>query len=150
MLAFQVGKGEMIFFLGCACQALYAPLVRLLNSGESVLEFTVWTLAGSAVCVGLFALPDLGEVDWAGLGTVVWLSLAYLVVFATAISFFLLQYGSMYLPAAKVFPYGYLIPSFVIGIEALLGHGWISGYVAVGAGISALGLLVLLVTVDAQ
>lgn len=147
-LAFHVGKGEIIFFVGCVCQALYAPLVRLLNRGESVFEFTVWTLAGCTVCLALFAIPDLGEVDWAELSTVVWLSLAYLIIFATAISFFFLQYGSMHLPAAKVFPYGYLIPSFVIGIEALLGHGWISGTVAIGAGISVLGLLVLVMTVD--
>jgi drug/metabolite transporter (DMT)-like permease len=149
-LAFHVGKGEVIFFLGCICQALYAPLVRLLNKGESVLEFTVWTLAGCTICVTLFAGFDLAQVDWAGLSLVVWLSLAYLTVFATAISFFLLQYGSMYLPAAKVFPYGYLIPSFVIGIEALLGHGLIPGFVAIGAGISVLGLLVLLLTADAK
>lgn len=147
-LAFHVGAGEAIFFVGCVCQALYAPLVRLLNRGESVLEFTVWTLAGCTLVVSVFAIPELGAVDWASLGATVWLSLAYLTVGATAVSFFLLQYGSMHLPAAKVFPYGYLIPSFVIIIEALLGHGWTDGLVAVGALISVGGLLILLLSRD--
>lgn len=142
-LAFRVGAGEAIFFVGCACQALYAPLVRLLNRGEGVFEFTVWTLAGCAICVTLFAVPDLVAVDWRGLGPVVWAAMAYLTIGATAISFLLLQYGSMHLPAAKVFPYGYLIPSFVIVFEAMLGHGWTQGAVAVGAAISVIGLIVL-------
>lgn len=148
-LAFRVGEGEAIFFVGCVCQALYAPLVRLLNRGESILEFTVWTLAACTICVSVFGIPQLGAVDWAGLDSVVWLAIAYLTVAATAISFFLLQYGSMHLPAAKVFPYGYLIPSFVILIEATLGHGWAAGIVAIGAVISVLGLAVLLLARDA-
>ncbi|MBL8581562.1 MAG: DMT family transporter, partial [Rhizobiaceae bacterium] len=147
-LAFHVGVGEAIFFVGCVCQALYAPLVRLLNRGESVLEFTVWTLAGCTIAVSAFAIPEMGSVDWATLDTTVWLALAYLTVGATAISFFLLQYGSMHLPAAKVFPYGYLIPSFVIVLEAMLGHGWTEPLVAVGALISVAGLLLLLMTRD--
>ncbi len=147
-LAFEIGEGEAIFFVGCVCQALYAPFVRLLNRGESVLIFTVWTLAACTICVSVFAIPQIGEVDWAGLGAVVWLAIAYLTVASTAISFFLLQYGSMHLPAAKVFPYGYLIPSFVIVIEAVLGHGWTAGIVAVGAVISTVGLVILLLAPD--
>lgn len=147
-LAFDIGPGEMIFFAGCVCQALYAPLVRLFNRGEKILEFTVWTLAGCTVCTALFAVPELGGVDWPSLGAGVWLAIAYLTIFATAISFFLLQYGSMHLPAAKVFPYGYLIPSFVIVLEAMLGNGWAPGRIAIGAAISVFGLLLLLFTRD--
>jgi drug/metabolite transporter (DMT)-like permease len=76
--------------------------------------------------------------------------MAYLTVGATAISFFLLQYGSMHLPAAKVFPYGYLIPSFVIVIEALLGHGWPPLVLAIGAAISMLGLVILMYAADTE
>lgn len=142
-LAFRVGRGEFLFFFGCMCQALYAPMVRLLNRGENVFEFTVWTLAGCTVFVTAFAIPELGQVDWAGLGPVVWLVIAYLTVCSTAISFLLLQYASMHLPAARVFPYGYLIPTFVIAIEALLGHGLSSYVVMLGALLTALGLIIM-------
>ena len=147
-MAFRVGAGEAIFFLGCICQAVYAPLVRLFNRGESVLNFTFWTLAGCSVCVSAFAVSELGELSFSSFDWIVWLALGYLTVGATAISFLLLQYGSMHLPAAKVFPYGYLIPSFIICIEAALGHGWASGPVAVGAIISTFGLFLLLTTSD--
>lgn len=147
-MAFDVGRGEMIFFVGCVCQAAYGPLVRLLNRGEGVLEFTCWTLVAATVCVTLYASPELLETDWRALPAVVWYCLAYLAVFATAISFFLLQYASMRLPAGKVFAYGYLIPSFVIILEGLLGHGWASPFVAIGALITVIGLVVLVYAPD--
>jgi drug/metabolite transporter (DMT)-like permease len=147
-LAFDIGEGEVIFFGGCVCQALYAPLVRLLNRGETVFEFTVWTLAGCTVFTAAFALPDLGQVDWSGIDTTVWLVVTYLTVLATGVSFFLLQYGSLHLPASKVFPYGYLTPTFVIVFEAMLGKGWAPAGVAVGAVVTVLGLVLLLSTRD--
>lgn len=147
-MAFDVGRGEAIFFIGCVCQAAYGPLVRLLNRGESVLEFTFWTLVAATVCVTIYASPEMAGTDWSMLPAVVWYCLAYLAVFATAISFFLLQYASMRLPAGKVFAYGYLIPSFVIILEGLLGHGWASPVVAVGALITVVGLVVLVFAPD--
>lgn len=142
-MAFDIGRGEAIFFIGCVCQAAYAPLVRLLNRGESVLEFTFWTLVAATLCVTIYASPELLETNWSGLPAVVWYCLAYLAIFATAISFFLLQFASMRLPAGKVFAYGYLVPSFVIILEGLLGHGWASPIVAVDALITVAGLVVL-------
>ena len=59
LLSFRIGRGELLFFVGCACQAIYAPLVRLLNRGEHVLEFTVWTLAGCTLFVSAFAIPEV-------------------------------------------------------------------------------------------
>lgn len=147
-LQFHLGRGEAIFLVGCACQALYAPLVRLLSRGESVLEFTVWTLAGCTLCLAPFAIPQLAETDWVNLGWTVWLAIAYLVVGGTAVSFYLLQYGSMHLPASKLFAYGYLTPSFVIVLEVFLGHGFPPVAIIAGAIITCLGLVVIVATPD--
>ncbi len=147
-LEFHVGKGEAIFLVGCACQALYAPMVRLLSRGESILEFTVWTLVGCTVCLLPFAVPELAQTDWTSVGWQVWLAIAYLVVGATAVSFYLLQYGSMHLPASKLFAYAYLTPSFVILLEILLGHGLPPLAITVGAAITCLGLIVVVSTGD--
>lgn len=143
-IEFHIGKGEAIFFIGCVCQALYAPLVRLLSRGESVFEFTVWTLAGCTLCLAPFAFPELPGTNWAELGWMVWLVIAYLVVCATALSFFLLQYASMHLPAAKVFPYAYLTPSFVILLETMIGHGWAPAAIVAGSVVTVLGLIVIM------
>lgn len=148
VIEFHIGKGEAIFFVGCACQALYAPLVKLLSRGESVFEFTVWTLAGCTLCLAPFAIPELAETQWLSLDGVVWAAIAYLVIGATALSFFLLQYGSMHLSAAKVFPYAYLTPSFVIVLEITMGHGWPPAAIAAGALVTVLGLIVIVATPD--
>ncbi|MCP4319203.1 MAG: DMT family transporter [Hyphomicrobiales bacterium] len=142
-LTFDVGKGEAIFFVGCVCQAAYGPLVRLFNRGESVLEFTFWTLVAATLCLTVFALPELMETEWTALPAIVWYCLGYLTVFATATSFFLLQFASLRLPAGKVFAYGYLVPSFVIVLEGASGQGWVSPIVAIGALITVTGLVVL-------
>ena len=149
LIAFDVGKGEALFFFGCVCQAIYSPLVRKLNRGEGTLEFTVWTIAGCTVSLLIFAAPKLMHMTWSGLGWPVWLSIAYLIVGATAASFFLLQYASMRLPAAKVFPYTYLIPTFVILLEAALGNGWAPMPVFTGAIVTVIGLVILVATPDA-
>ena len=147
-LAFDVGRGEALFFIGCACQAAYVPLVRMLNRGESALEFTFWTLVAASLCLVLYAAPEMIATDWSAMPMVVWYCLAYLTIFATAVSFFLLQFASLRLPAGKAFAYGYLIPSYVILIEGLLGHGWSAPFVAIGALITVGGLIVLVVTPD--
>lgn len=146
--AFDVGQGELIYLVGCFCYALYAPLVRRFNRGESALVSSFWTLAAATICIALFGIRDIFATDWLHLPAVVWWVLAYLAIFPTAISFFCLQYASMRLPASKVLAYGYLTPVFVIVYEGFLGHGWASLSVAAGALVIVLGLLVLALTPD--
>ncbi|CDP52167.1 Integral membrane protein [Devosia sp. DBB001] len=145
---FDIGKGELIYLVGCICYAFHAPLVRHLNRGESALLSSFWTLAAATICIALFGLGDIVSTDWLHLPSIVWWALAYLAIFSTAISFFCLQYASLRLPASKVLAYGYLTPVFVIIYEGLLGHGWASLSVAGGAVVIVLGLLVLALTPD--
>ncbi len=147
-LAFDIGRGEAVFLIGCACQAAYGPLVRLLNRGERVFEFTFWTLVAATVCIGIYATPEILSTPWLSLPPIVWTCLLYLAIASTAISFFLLQYALMRLHPAKVFAYGYLIPTFIIVIEGALGHGWASIVVLIGAFITVGGLLILVRTPD--
>ncbi len=145
LLAFDLGLGELIFLVGCSAHAVYLPLVRRFNRGESGRVFTLWTLVGGFFVIGVYAAPAILETDWAGLPMIVWVTAAYLGLFASAGTFFLMRYAALRLPAAKVMAYGYLIPSFVILFEGLAGHGWVAPPVLFGvaATIAALGMLVL-------
>lgn len=148
ILAFDIGRGEAIFLVGCACHAAYAPLVRRFNRGEPVLAFTLWTLAATGLCIAVWGAGEILATDWAGLPPVVWLAIAYLATFTTAGTFFLVQFASMRLPASKVLTYGYLNPSFVILYEGLAGRGWVSASVAAGAAVTVVALLVLMLAPD--
>ena len=123
LMRFQLGRGELIYFVGCFAHALYIPLLRKLNRGESGLVFTFGVLIGGSLVLGLAGAPRILATDWLALKPIVWVALAYLVVASTAISFYLLSFASMRLTSAKVMAYSYLTPSWVIGWELALGHG---------------------------
>jgi len=148
LLRFDVGRGELIYFVGCVAYAFYAPLLRRFSRGEPSLVQSFWTLLATAICIALSGIPDIVATDWLHLPPVVWWVVLYLAVGPTAICFFLIQFASLRLPAPKVIAYGYLTPAFVILFEAMAGHGLPHLAVIIGAGVTVLGLIVLAVLRD--
>ena len=142
--AFQIGNGEIIFFWGCAAHAIYTPMVRKLNRGESAVVFVFGTLLAGCLILTLFGWSDIRATDWANLPAIVWISLMYLALFATAASFVLVQFAALRLPSAKVMAYTYLIPSWVILWEIALGRPAPAGLVYVGAALTVVALVLLL------
>lgn len=123
LIAFDIGRGEAIFFVGCVAHAIYTPLVRVLNRGESAVVFAFGTLVAGALLLLVIGARDILETDWSGLRPLVWITIVYVSVFASSITFVLVQFAAMRLPSAKVMAYTYLVPSWVIGWEAGLGNG---------------------------
>lgn len=147
--SFDLGRGEMIFLIGVAAHALYSPLVKKLNDGrEPLAAFTLWTMLGTGICVAIYGADEVLRTDWSALPPLAWLAIGYLAVITGAGTTFLIQFGAMRLPAAKVMAYTYLSPSFIIVYEGLLGHGWASPAVLAGALVTVLGLVVLAVSRD--
>lgn len=144
LLRFEIGRGEAIYFWGCVAHAVYTPMVRRLNRGESPLVFTLGMMLGALVLVGFYGRADILATDWAALPALVWITLGYLAVFASAATFVLLQYATLRLPSAKVMAYTYLTPTWVILWELALGRGAPPLLVVVGVGLTALALLMLL------
>ncbi len=144
LMAFQVGRGEAVYFVGCVAHAAYAPLVRKLNRGEPAVVFTFGMMVAGTVLLALYAWPAVLATDWAALPGVVWVTLAYVAVAASALTFVLLQYATLRLPAAKVMAYTYLVPSWVALWEVAL-HGLVQpGLVLVGVAMTVLALGMLL------
>ena len=148
LLRFDVGRGELIYFVGCVAYAFYTPLLRRFSRGEPSLVQSFWTLLATAICIALSGIPDIAATDWLHLPAVVWWVVLYLAVGPTAICFFLIQFASLRLPAPKVIAYGYLTPAFVILFEALAGHGLPGVAIIIGAAVTVLGLIVLAVLRD--
>jgi drug/metabolite transporter (DMT)-like permease len=144
LFAFEIGQGEFIYFVGCVFHALYTPLVRKLNRGEPALVFTFGVLVAGCLLITGYSWRDLISTDWAALPAIVWITIAYVAIFASAATFVLMQFATMRLPAAKVMAYTYLTPSWVILWQVALGDGlpviWILG----GIGLTILALVLLL------
>lgn len=148
ILSFDVGAGEMIFFIGVVCHALYVPLIRRFDRGEPAVAFGFWVTVGATLWLVPPGMRALLAVDFSALPLAVHAAVAYLAVVTTAGTFLLLQYASMRLPASKVLGYGYLTPSFIILLEGLLGHGWASLPVLAGALVTACGLALMALLPD--
>lgn len=144
LLAFEIGRGEAVYFLGCVLHAAFTPLLRRFNRGEPALVVTALVLAAGFAMLLAFGWRDLAAIDWRGLPVLVWGVLAYLVVFATALTFVLIQYAAQRLPSSKVMAYTYLTPAWIILWELALGHGAPGVWVLPGVGLIALALVMLL------
>lgn len=144
LLAFEIGRGELIYFVGCCAHALYTPLVAKLNRGESPVVFTFGTLVAGCLVLLTIGAPAMVQTDWVALPLIVWVTLAYIAVFASAATFLLLQFATLRLPSSKVMAYTYLTPSWVILWQVLMGGDPPAGLVLVGLGLTALALIILL------
>lgn len=144
LLRFELGRGEIIFFFGCIFHAFYTPLVRKLNRGERPIVFSFGAMVAAAGLIALAGWSDLQSTDWPALPSVVWITIGYTAVFATATTFVLLQYASLRLPSAKVMAYTYLTPTWVICWQAALGHGFPPALILGGVALTVVALILLL------
>ncbi len=144
MLAFDVGRGEAIYFLGCVAHALYTPLLARLGRGEPPFAYVFGILAACTLVLTGLGWTQIAATDWAHLPAIVWITLVYVAVFASAVTVLLINFAARRLPAAKVMAYTYLVPSWVILWELALGHGAPGLTPVAGVVLTALALALLL------
>ncbi|MDK8872674.1 DMT family transporter [Paracoccus sp. SSJ] len=123
LMRLEFGRGEAIYLIGCAAHALYTPMVRRLNRGETPIVSTFATLCAGGLILLVWGGQAILHTDWAHLPAIVWVTLLYVAIFASALTTALVQFATMRLPSSKVMAYTYLTPAWVIGLEAALTHG---------------------------
>lgn len=143
-IAFDIGTGESIFFWGCIAHALYAVAIRKFNRGEPTSVSTAGMLITGAIILGIVGHKAIARTAWLNLSSELYWVFLYLALVTTAVTFFLVQYAAMRLPASKVMAYTYLTPSFVILWEAGLGNPLPNLKTIVGILLTGLALLMLL------
>ncbi|WP_258570775.1 DMT family transporter [Flavimaribacter sediminis] len=143
ILTFDIGYTELLFLFGCMCHAAYAPLVKKFNRGEPILLTTFWTTAATFLVIFAYGFGEVFTTDWIALPLVAWIGIVYLATMTTAVTFFLIQFASVRLPASKVLTYGLMTPVFVILYEGMLGHGWANLPILAGAAVILAGLMVI-------
>ncbi len=144
LLALQIGPGEVTYFWGCVAHAAYAPMVRRLNRGEPAVVFTFGMMMAGTLVLALWSWPAIVATDWLALPGIVWVTLVYVAVAASAMTFVLLQYASLRLPAAKVMAYTYLVPAWVILWEMAMHGDTPPALVLAGVAMTGLALWLLL------
>lgn len=144
LMAFDVGRGEAIYFIGCVSHAIFTPMARKLNRGEPAVIFSLGMLITGFVILTVVGWSEIRATRWLELSVLVWFTIFYLALFASALTFVLLQYATVRLPSAKVLAYTYLTPSWVMILELLVGNGAPPLMVGTGVALTVVALLVLL------
>ena len=140
----SVGRGELIYFVGCVAHAFMPILFRGLNRGENPVMVTFGLLVSGALILCLFGAGEIIQTDWKGLPSLVWITIFYVAFFATAVTSVCLQFASMHLPAANVMAYTYLTPTWVLLWEIFLGHDMPPFWIWGGVLLTAVSVIVLL------
>jgi len=143
LVGFSVETGEIVFFVGCVAYSIYSPAVRKLHRGESIMALTFWTIVASTTILAVYGFDVITQTRWDLVPGSVYAGIVYLGIATTAVSFFLIKFASMHLPAAKVMAYTYLIPALVVAQLAILGAAWPPLTVMAGIGVITIAMLVL-------
>jgi len=133
-----------IYLLGCFAMALNPIVVKKFYRGESITHMTCWTLVCATGLLTLGAGSQLVSTTWSAISFDIWLGIGYLAVFATALSFFLFQQGSVSLAPEQVSAYTYLIPVMVLLVNRMLGHVEPWSHVGFGVVIVMLSMMVMI------
>jgi drug/metabolite transporter (DMT)-like permease len=106
--------------------------------------FSFGVMVAGFIVLSAYGWRDVIETDWTSLPMIVWITLLYVSIAASSITFVLLQFAVLRLPASKVMAYTYLVPSWVILWEIALGNGAPRGLVLGGIGLTVVALWMLL------
>jgi drug/metabolite transporter (DMT)-like permease len=148
LLRLKIGYGEALFFVGCAGHAFYAALIPRVNRGETPLAQSFGTLLAATLILTFVGGNDILSTVWLTLSQEVWLTMFYLAIFATAATFFLIQFAATRLSSLKVMAYTYAVPFWVTALEILLGHSSVSSVLLIGGSMIFVSLILLLINKD--
>ena len=115
MLGLEFNQGDIIFFLGTLCLAIYLLSMKKLQRDESKIHFTFYSLLFATLVLMITAIFRTGSLAIPDAGT--WLGIAYLAGPSTAVTFWILQYTATRLSPARIVAYTFLTPSAVAALE---------------------------------
>lgn len=123
--------------------ALYLGIFRPLTMKYSVVTFMKWMFLFSLLAGLPFSAPELVEMDFASFSSKVALNLAYVVFFATFISYLLIPIGQKILRPTIVSMYSYVQPIVAACLSIYLGMDMLSWQKVLAAALVFVGVAVV-------
>lgn len=113
--------GIVMLILNSLSFAMYLGIFKPLINKYSAVTFMKWIFLFSACTATPFALKGLMNVEWAAIPTKQYSELAYLIICATFISYFLIPVAQKRIRPTLVSMYTYLQPMIAIAISIAIG-----------------------------
>lgn len=114
-------QGMLLMMLNGLSFAVYLGAFRPLISRYNVVTFMKWMFLFSTLISAPFCLTDMLNVEYGKLTSSVFWEVAYIIVFATFVAYFLIPIGQKYLRPTIVSLYSYLQPIVAVVISICVG-----------------------------
>ena len=114
-------QGILLIIANCLSFSLYLGLFKPLIARYSVVTFMKWIFLFAACVSTPLSIKGLTEVDWAGIPSIQYAELAYLIICATFISYFLIPVSQKRIRPTLVSMYSYVQPIIAIVISIVIG-----------------------------
>lgn len=138
--------GDLLFAGAAVCWAWYTLIGPSVMASLDPLRATTWATVAGATLLAVMAVPDVGDVRWSSLSGGFWLTVVYLAVFPTAISYVLYYRGVSVLGAADTSVFMFGVPIFGVACSALLLHESVSVAQAIGGAVMLSGAVLVWLT----
>lgn len=134
LMLFRLNWGDFLFFLGVLSMALYTIFIKVFNTGEKVMVFTIGIIGASCVWLAGAMLVTGTGTQWGELTGKDWFNVLWLSIATTVITLNLMQKSVLILGPTPVLSYTYLTPALTT-IMALIFVGGVEINFGVMAGI---------------
>jgi len=114
-------KGIILLLINSISFASYLGIFRPLIQKYNVVDFMKWMFLFSFIVSIPLSGPSLMKLDWASVPMSTGLEIAYLVVFATFVAYFLIPFGQQRLRPTVVSMYTYLQPIVAVAVSIFSG-----------------------------
>ena len=113
--------GIFMLVLNCLSFSMYLGIFKPLISKYSAVTFMKWIFLFSAVVSTPFSIKGLVAVEWSEIPTIQYAELAYLIICATFISYFLIPIAQKRIRPTLISMYSYVQPIIAIAVSIAIG-----------------------------
>ena len=136
-------KGILLMIANSLCFALYLGLFKPVITKYSVITFMKWIFLFSFCVAAPFSVKGLTEVDWAAIPSVQYAELAYLIICATFVTYFLIPVAQKRIRPTIISMYSYVQPIIAIVVSIAVGMDELTWQKVLAAGMVFGGVIIV-------
>jgi len=115
--------GDLLCLGSCAAYSSFLVITKPISQRYSPVTVMKWMFLFAVVLIIPFSLNSITIIDYAGLGTQNWLSLGFVLIFATIIPYFLIPVAQKRLRPTTQAMYNYVLPIVATALAVYTGTG---------------------------
>ena len=115
--------GDLLCLGSCAAYSTFLVITKPISQRYSPVTVMKWMFLFAVVLIIPFSIHSITIIDFAGLGTQNWLSLGFVLIFATIIPYFLIPVAQKRLRPTTQAMYNYVLPIVATALAVITGTG---------------------------